>query len=118
MCENQKTVFNESSNLIYVDTQNAFKACRCFLKSSYFTITLQDVRLQTEDDQNCSSAILRINSVNIVCDDQNNSFTSSFKTEFERTLDRVFISVTKTSLADTIQMIWLDIQSNGNFTYI
>lgn len=110
ICSDDKRLVKTEENIILNKPGQHLEECRCFIHGEKFSISVNDLRLQSKLDANCSLSTVSIQSTKFSCEHEE---VPVFKKEIEHLLQRAFVAVTLNGTDAVPQMIWLTLIPNG-----
>lgn len=70
-----------------------------------FAVSIKDLRLKDKQRNSCSSASLRINNEDFICDSETDNFGSVFNRPAGDPMENAFIAIKTRSLVDSPDMV-------------
>lgn len=110
VCGDDEQLVKEEKNIILNTTDQHLTDCSCFISGEGFSVSVNDLRLQSRYGENCSLSTVRIQSAAFSCEHDD---VPIFKTNMENSLKHAYIAVTINGVGAVPRMIWLTIIPNG-----
>lgn len=110
ICSEGEQLVETEKNIILNRTGQHFVECNCFVRGEKFSMSVDDLRLQSKLGENCSLFTVSITSTRFSCEQGE---VSIFKRKMENWLEDALISVILNGIDAVPQMIWITLKPHG-----